>query len=194
VRKTAQSLFRKSWSLLSSLCQIGFVEAGPHAHITTTSTTSLSLHSPHNHNHKPKKSSTQRIMGNKLSAPAEGREKHSPSQHSSMRSAIGSIRPRTSDAPTTLRRARTTPRSIDILDRASMATLSLRPPTRGLSPPRPLAATLKHRKLARTVRERRVQPNLAIWVQTPYCPLSGRASITNFEARPRGHVISETPC
>lgn len=37
------------------------------------------------------------------------------------------------------------------------------------------------------VRERRVQPNLAVWVQTPYWLLSGRTSSMDFEARPRAH-------
>lgn len=85
---------------------------------------------------------------------------------SGMRSTTGSIRPRTSDATSPSRHTRTasrtttlttprtiprtTPRSIDVIDAASLATLSLRPPPTGLSPPRPLATTLKHRKIGRS--------------------------------------------
>lgn len=97
-------------------------------------------------------------MGNKLSAPAERREHHeqlSPMLRSGMRSAHGSIlRPRTSNATSlsqhTRATPRTTPRSIDVVDAASRATLALRPSTSGLSPPRPLTTTLKHRKIGRT--------------------------------------------
>lgn len=81
---------------------------------------------------------------------------------SGMRSTTGSIRPRASDATslsrhtrtasraTHLTTPRTAPRSIDVVDAASLATLSLRPPPSGLSPPRPLATTLKHRKIGRS--------------------------------------------
>jgi hypothetical protein len=92
-------------------------------------------------------------MGNKVSAPVEHHEHHehlSPMLRSGMRSAHGSIRPRTSNATSLSQHTRTTPRSIDVVDAASLATLSLRPSTTGLSPPRPLATTLKHRKIGRT--------------------------------------------
>ncbi|GAB7334098.1 hypothetical protein MBLNU13_g06175t1 [Cladosporium sp. NU13] len=101
-------------------------------------------------------------MGNKLSAPVKEPEQPSPMLRSGMRSITGSIRPRTSDATSLSRHtrthtpsasrtiSRTTPRSIDIVEAASLATLSLRPPTSGNTPPKPLATTLKHRKIGRS--------------------------------------------
>jgi hypothetical protein len=88
-------------------------------------------------------------MGNKLSAPLE--EAHSPTQRNSIKSAIGSVKPRMSiTSPTTSQRARTTPRSIDVLDAASLATLSLKPSVTGNSPPKHLATTLRHRRTDRS--------------------------------------------
>ena len=93
-------------------------------------------------------------MGNKVSAPVDEYEEHeepSPTIRTSMRSAIGSIKPRTSTTPTTTSQCtRTTPRSIDVFDAASLATLSIRPSVTSNSPPKALAATLKHRKIDRS--------------------------------------------
>jgi hypothetical protein len=44
------------------------------------------------------------------------------------------------------------------------------------------------------VRELRVQPNLAVQVRTPYWPFNSRASSTDFEARSRAIITSETLC
>jgi hypothetical protein len=44
------------------------------------------------------------------------------------------------------------------------------------------------------VSERRVQPNLVVQLQTLYWLLSGRTRSTDFEARLRAHVMSETLC
>jgi hypothetical protein len=44
------------------------------------------------------------------------------------------------------------------------------------------------------INEGTVQSNLATKVQTPYKPLSGRASSADIGARPRANVMPETPC
>lgn len=67
-----------------------------------------------------------------------------------MSSTTGSIKPRTSELTSTSQNIRTTPRSIDVLDAASLATLSLRPKVTYSEPSRTLATTLKHRKIDRS--------------------------------------------
>lgn len=86
-------------------------------------------------------------MGNKVSTPTEV---DSPTPHGGMRSAVGSIKPRTSTPTATSQSIRTTPRSVDVLDAASLATLSLRPSVTCSTPSRTLATTLKHRKIDRS--------------------------------------------
>jgi hypothetical protein len=44
------------------------------------------------------------------------------------------------------------------------------------------------------INEGAVQSNPATKVQTPYKPLSGRASSADIGARPRANVMPETPC
>ena len=91
-------------------------------------------------------------MGNNQSAPVREHEEQEPPLRRALQSVKGSIRTRRTSVALTPspQHARTLPRSIDIADVASPATLALRPLPTGNTPPKPLSATLKNRKVGRS--------------------------------------------